>query len=133
MEKYIPGKATAIFAFGLCVLASCASPRSDCEASLNEDTCLIMAALQSDCRGMIQAGLATPTECNAFDKAAISACLLSMEEKNKCNRKSALPLIPKIVIRSIAPNADRSAESGEALAGRFALTECRSLASSYHL
>ncbi|KAB2928879.1 MAG: hypothetical protein F9K24_21550 [Leptonema illini] len=133
MEKYIPGKATVIFAFGLYVLAGCASPRDDCEASLNEDTCLIMAALQSDCRGMIQAGLATPTECNAFDKAAISACLLSMEEKNKCNRKSDLPLIPKIVIRSIAPNADRSAESGEALAGRFALTECRSLASSYHL
>jgi hypothetical protein len=88
-------KATAIFAFGLCVLAGCASPRNDCEASLNEDTCLILAALQSDCRDMMQAGVATPTECNAFDKVALSACLLSMEEKNKCNRKSDLPLIQR--------------------------------------
>jgi len=86
--------------------------------------CLIMAALQSDCRGMIQAGLATPTECNAFDKAAISACLLSMAEKNKCSRKSDLPLIPKIVIKSIAPNADGSAELREAFISRSALTTC---------
>lgn len=92
-----------------------------------------MAALQSDCRGMIQAGLATPRECNAFDKAAISACLLSMEEKNKCNRKSDVPLIPKIVIKSIAPNADRSTDFWESLKGSPVLMSRRHLCSAYSL
>lgn len=92
-----------------------------------------MAALQSDCRGMIQAGLATPTECNAFDKVALSACLLSMEEKNKCNRKSDVPLIPKIVIKSIAPNADRSTDFWESLKGSPVLMSRRHLCSAYSL
>lgn len=129
-------KATVIFAFGLYVLASCASPRETCEWYETPDSwagmCVLMSDLMISCPERVASGSASLAECEQETNIALLACARYIDAKAKCSKESDLPLIPKIVIRR-APGADRSTDFWESLKGTSVLMSRRHLCSAYSL
>lgn len=92
-----------IFVVKLCLLlfSSCVSEQDTCEIANRPDiwaqNCLLTLTMADECYDRLALGAATPDECAESDRNAAFACTMYYSKQRKCQKKSNLPVFPKIV------------------------------------